>query len=188
MRSLLVLPILALARGGLAQEVSPSDSSPSSTVDPVVPTDTGSSTPTAVPNNPSTTPTDASEPAVITTTPTATDSLVTSITSSEQGSSTGSSASVSASASTDVDDPQATYVIPSDYYDVADVDEGVIVDVAPTMEEAVDLGAMEVDAYADVVADSKLAVPDNPQDVTQPVVCVSRSLFLVNFVYVVVQC
>ncbi|KAJ1329738.1 Pregnancy-associated plasma protein-A [Microdochium nivale] len=193
MRSILVLPLVVLARDSLAQsfpanssattsvETTPSDTLPvvidTLSVTPTV-TDGGSSTPSITPT--------ASESAITTSTDVSlssdsssassssigsSDSTSVSATASSDSSSTSSSsisssdsASVSATASSDLDDPTATYIIPADFYDVENIDEGVMTIVEPSLEEAIDIGAYQVDSYASQVANGKLAQPDDPSE------------------------
>ncbi|KXJ86026.1 hypothetical protein Micbo1qcDRAFT_180235 [Microdochium bolleyi] len=168
MRSLLVLPLMAL--GSLAQSV-PSDSSsasvgttPSDT--PPVVIDTPSVTPTVTDSgsaSPSVTP---STSEAVATTPTDVSSSPSSSSndSSSSSSSSTDSSSVSATATDDLDDPTATYVIPANLYSADKADEGPQVIVQPSLEEVVDIGAHQVELYAAVVADNKLAPPDNPAE------------------------
>ncbi|KAH7024720.1 uncharacterized protein B0I36DRAFT_352925 [Microdochium trichocladiopsis] len=169
MRSVTVLSLLALSLGTVAQEASPSES-PTTSIE-TVSTDVTTPSETTTPPESIPTPSDSSGSSSSDTpvvTPTQSDSLTT-ITTSSDGSTSTDSITASPTVSTDVDDPEATYTIPPDFYDVTNVDEGTLVDVKPSRDEAIDLGALEVDAYADVLADNKLTPQDNPDEVTAAV-------------------
>ncbi|KXJ86375.1 hypothetical protein Micbo1qcDRAFT_209069 [Microdochium bolleyi] len=168
MRSILVLPLMVLAGGSLAQDITSSDSSTTSLESTPSETPPVIDTPPVV-NTPSVTPTvtddGSSTPSV---TPSASDSVVTTPSDSASSSSAGSTDSGSAAATgtgtLDVDDPTATYAIPPDFYDVTNIDEGHLEDVQPSLDEAIDIGALQVNSYAYQVADGKLAPPDDPNE------------------------